>query len=217
MSSNAVQNDVLMNLRVLSDSAEAVQITGPNCTAPVTPRFHTGMSSSHTSRVKRRLEDNMREDRIYPDARLPAAVSIVFRPSIQPLKCTYTMSLLCLQLEGKQHFVSYDRSSIHKPPQTPTRQSLPPPSSSRSSGSRNAQPPLMITTQQQSRRRTRDDFADLPPLQQLDEDDEDNEDERTLSRYQKESNSWLLFVCLSALRRCDVLLTPLSFRLACLL
>ena len=45
-------------------------------------------------------------------------------------------------------------------------------------------------------RNTGADFDDLPPLDLLEDDDED--EARTFSRFQKDSNTWLLFVSLHA-------------------
>lgn len=100
--------------------------------------------------------------------------------------------------EGRQHFVTYDRSSVHKPLQAPSSSSLPTPATvpaSKNTAQTTRQLPSRIHAHQRARRRTSAEqvFADLPPLEQEEEDDEDLEDERTLSRYQKESNNWLLF------------------------
>jgi hypothetical protein len=99
-----------------------------------------------------------------------------------------TFTLRCPQWDGVKHFITYDRTSVHKPPHAPST------TASRCTGSTRLHP-----TGVQSRTTKKsigEEDIDLPPL--LDEeDDEDIEDNNTLSQYQAESNRWLLFVCVS--------------------
>ncbi|KAI0345754.1 hypothetical protein BDW22DRAFT_910726 [Trametopsis cervina] len=109
---------------------------------------------------------------------------------------------LAEQLDTAKHFFTYDRSSIHRPPQTPSNTSTPA-SDAVTTVAKDPEPtrqqiPVRNPTQQRLRKRIEDKFADLPPLQE-EEDDEDTEDRQAVARYSKESNNWLLFAGVFAL------------------
>ncbi|KAI0699117.1 hypothetical protein BC835DRAFT_598092 [Cytidiella melzeri] len=100
--------------------------------------------------------------------------------------------------EGMEHFITYDRSSVHKPPQAPSSS----PSSSThlvGQAQRPRRTPSTLQEQQRVRKRIEQLYDDLPPLQQEEEDDEDFEDNRSLARFSQETNKWLLFAGVFAL------------------
>lgn len=98
------------------------------------------------------------------------------------------------QLEGMKHVFTYDRSSVHKPPQAPSASLRSSPTPAAARGSRTGSPPSNARQRLRAQKRSDALYADLPPLQQVEEDDEDYEDNKTFMQYSAETNRWLLFV-----------------------
>lgn len=87
--------------------------------------------------------------------------------------------MMTFVVQGK-HVLVYDNCSVH---QSTMRSQAPRPTSSRTSKTTSA----LRTTDVDPK-----EYDDLPPLSAFDDDEDD--DARIFSRFQRESNSWLLFV-----------------------